>query len=420
MISEIGPVLSKDEQRAMVMRVCSSRHFAKSPRLREFLLHITERSLENRAAEINEIEIAREVFERGVNFTPQDDSVVRSAARQLRLKLKEYFDDEGRTEPWRVDVPKGSYVPVFVPQQTGSDPPPVAAPVQQSSKRLLWLLAGGNAILLALCSGLFWYFGLRRSALPADPPSLVSTFLEGADGTVPVVVSDFSLAAMRHLKQSDPSEFTLDEYARSDYTQLRSGPNDSRDTSRIFDLLRTHRITRSGDLSIVVGILRASGLNRRVVIRHARDVSARELRPASHIILGNPYSTPWVEPYEERLGYRWLRGRGYRDVRAADGQLAEYVSKGSSFDEWGSGFGRLACLPNLSGQGSVLLISGINMVTMEATGEAALSPESWVELRKRLGITASSRLPAFEAILRTEALDNAPQHAQVVAARRLP
>lgn len=49
-----------------------------------------------------------------------------------------------------------------------------------------------------------------------------------------------------------------------------------------------------------------------------------------------------------------------------------------------------AC-PNLSGQGSVLLISANNMVTMEATGEAALSLESRVEFRKRPGCRAATR-----------------------------
>ena len=40
---------------------------------------------------------------------------MRGAARQLRLKLKEYFDDEGRTESLVIDIPKGGYVPVSLP-----------------------------------------------------------------------------------------------------------------------------------------------------------------------------------------------------------------------------------------------------------------------------------------------------------------
>ena len=246
---------------------------------------------------------------------------------------------------------------------------------------------------------------------------MIGAFLAGTDGAVQVVVSDFSLAAMRHLTSTNPDEFGLDHYSRWDYSSLISGASKSPDLNEIFDLLRGHRITRSGDLSIAVGIVKTAGTNHKINIRHARDVSARELRSASHMILGNPYSTPWAEPYEEKLGFRWMQGKGYRDVNAKAGEQAEYLSTGSSFDERGSGYGRLACLPNLSGQGQVLLVSGINMVTMEATGEAALSPDTWSELRNRLALGKGVRMPAFEAILKTEALDNTPQHARVVKAR---
>jgi len=81
------------------------------------------------------------------------------------------------------------------------------------------------------------------------------------------------------------------------------------------------------------------------------------------------------------------------------------------------GYGRLAVLPNLSGHGQVLLLSGVNMVTMEAAGEAATDPAIWAELQSRLGISSSRPLPAFEALLKTEAVDNTPQHAQIVKAR---
>jgi hypothetical protein len=38
---------------------------------------------------------------------------VRVQARQLRFKLAEYFSGEGRSDPIRIELPKGSYVPIF-------------------------------------------------------------------------------------------------------------------------------------------------------------------------------------------------------------------------------------------------------------------------------------------------------------------
>ena len=42
-----------------------------------------------------------------------EDSSVRVHARQLRLKLHEYFDGVGRDETMIVEIPKGAYAPVF-------------------------------------------------------------------------------------------------------------------------------------------------------------------------------------------------------------------------------------------------------------------------------------------------------------------
>ena len=68
----------------LAQRVAASTLFKKSPRLRQFLLFVAERSVAGHAADISEYEIGWKVFERGPNYNPVDDSIVRSAARQLR------------------------------------------------------------------------------------------------------------------------------------------------------------------------------------------------------------------------------------------------------------------------------------------------------------------------------------------------
>lgn len=402
-----------DERQALVARICASRTFLRTVRLRELLLHITQLTLQGRAGELSETQIARHVFARGDDFVPVDDSVVRSSARQLRLKLKEYFDGEGRDETWRVEVPRGSYVPVFT---KGVHPPSSEAGLLQ--RRSNWLMASlaANVSLVAVTALLLWAkFSPNRST-----DSLVSAFLQGVSAHVPIVVSDFSLAGMRHLVMpANPGPLTLDHYVVWDYSPLTPGSEASGDARRAFELFRSHRLTRSGDLALTVRLLQATGIDPRMTVRHARDVSARELRSGSHILLGNPNTTPWAEPYEARLGFRWLRGRGYRDLLAKGGEPESYLMPDNSFNERGMGYGRLAVLPNLSGLGQVLLLSGINMVTMEAAGEAAVNPSLWSEIRGRLGIRESGPLPAFEVLLETEAVDNTPQHSRMVKARLL-
>ena len=51
------------------------------------------------------------VFDRGADFEPALDPIVRNDARRLRIKLLECRTADGV----RIDVPKGGYTPVFLP-----------------------------------------------------------------------------------------------------------------------------------------------------------------------------------------------------------------------------------------------------------------------------------------------------------------
>jgi hypothetical protein len=82
--------------------------------LRELLLYITHEALEGRPEELSELRIAIRVFGRPQSYNPADDNIVRVAARQLRSKLKEYFESEGRDESLVLDIPEGGYVLVFL------------------------------------------------------------------------------------------------------------------------------------------------------------------------------------------------------------------------------------------------------------------------------------------------------------------
>src|SRR5262249_44233050 len=54
-----------------------------------------------------------EVFERGADFAPKIDPIVRISAGKLRHKLLEYYEGPGAHDVVRISVPKGAYVPVF-------------------------------------------------------------------------------------------------------------------------------------------------------------------------------------------------------------------------------------------------------------------------------------------------------------------
>src|SRR5436305_5190864 len=111
-----------DERWQLVQRIVSSPPFQKSTRLRELLEHVTERAIHGHAHELTEQQIGSTLFHKPSGYSSLEDSSVRVHARQLRLKLHEYFDEEGRNEPLILSVPKGSYTPIFKPATKAATP----------------------------------------------------------------------------------------------------------------------------------------------------------------------------------------------------------------------------------------------------------------------------------------------------------
>ena len=95
-------------------RILRCEGFQSSPRKQKFLRHIVEQTLQGEAASLKGYAIGVDVFDRDTDFDPQLDSIVRSQARNLRRALDLYYLTEGQSDPVRIDVPKGKYVPTFV------------------------------------------------------------------------------------------------------------------------------------------------------------------------------------------------------------------------------------------------------------------------------------------------------------------
>ena len=101
------------EIRAEIERIVSSRAFAGSERLCRFLTWVVEETLRGEAENIKQYVIGREVFDRGTNFDPRIDSIVRTEAQRLRRKLSEYYESEGASDRILVSFEPGSYAPAF-------------------------------------------------------------------------------------------------------------------------------------------------------------------------------------------------------------------------------------------------------------------------------------------------------------------
>lgn len=118
--------LSCERRDALVRRqladILRSPEFAKAPRMRRFLQFVVEETLDGRASQLCEYNIGFSVFDRGEEFEPGLDPIVRNDARRLRQKLAEYYQRPrvANSVAILISIPKGSYVPSFVAPATCS------------------------------------------------------------------------------------------------------------------------------------------------------------------------------------------------------------------------------------------------------------------------------------------------------------
>jgi len=99
--------------RDQLCRVMESPLFIQSDRLGRFLRFTVETTLAGEAGSVKEYLIGTEVYERKPPYHPGEDSIVRSEARRLRRKLKEYYESDGKDDPVLIYYRPGSYVPIF-------------------------------------------------------------------------------------------------------------------------------------------------------------------------------------------------------------------------------------------------------------------------------------------------------------------
>ncbi len=112
------PALLQDSKEELE-RVLHHPPISRSLNLVRFLSFICNKYFDGEGEEIRERTVAVEALGRKEStFDSHDDPIVRVTARELRKKLSEYYENEGRDHPMMIVLPRGRYIPQFVSNQT--------------------------------------------------------------------------------------------------------------------------------------------------------------------------------------------------------------------------------------------------------------------------------------------------------------
>jgi len=95
--------------------------FRNADRQARFLRFVVDSALHSPESSIKEFDIGIAVYDRRSDYDPRMDPIVRVEAARLRARLREYYEVTP-PEHVRIEIPKGHYVPVFIPVAGDSAP----------------------------------------------------------------------------------------------------------------------------------------------------------------------------------------------------------------------------------------------------------------------------------------------------------
>lgn len=130
-------------------RLLGSRAFANSSRLSHFLRYTVEQTLAGQAESLKEYTIGTNAYGRRSDFDPSQDTIVRTEARRLRRKLKEYYEGEGQRDEVVIFFRSGSYVPVIHWRDAVEGSLPTDAAAGNLSSAELWMQGDGVWVAVA-------------------------------------------------------------------------------------------------------------------------------------------------------------------------------------------------------------------------------------------------------------------------------
>jgi len=162
-------------------RLAGSQSFRKAERCLCLLRHLTSQALEGRGSELKEYSLGVTVFGRPASYDPRIDPIVRLEARRLRLKLAEYYQQEGVNDPVVIDLPKGGYLPDFRFRRAEAETPP-EPPAASVPNRHLPIRLAAAALLVVVAAACWYAFRTRQPGVPARPSVAVLGFRDLSAG----------------------------------------------------------------------------------------------------------------------------------------------------------------------------------------------------------------------------------------------
>ena len=326
------PTTEQCEQQ--VRRILQSATFRNATTLQQLLQFLAAKTTTGSNDVLKEYTIGVEALGRRPDFDPKIDPIVRVQSHRLRLKLKEYYDAEGRHDPVLIQIPKGHYLPTFetlaapmshLDRGSTYEPEPAISVASISSgpkvesalletgsdrSRFHWPVLtriGMAVVAIALFAFGCWLGDRHARSLSGATTTPSSADSDSAKASDPVRVfwAGFLGNDSAPVIAYPDAVFLLDD--SNDLFRFRQGASDSRGAlvdphlARQFasnpslvamagQLYYENGYTGTGELesiAMLAGLLGRMGI--KPIVKSSRDITPDDLKQHNVILLGSPF-----------------------------------------------------------------------------------------------------------------------------------
>ena len=402
-------MLQADPRWELAKRVAASAGFQKAARLREFLKYVCACTILDRPDEATEQQIGIHVFGRQPAYSPNEDNVVRSQARLLRLRLEHFFAGEGEQEPIIITIPKGHYLPVFEPRcvAAAASDNAVETPARRGfSPRLATYALAGLAVAFAVTSlwlGAQLQASLRVNEVPSDGAfNVFWNQVFQPQKRTDIVASDHTYGM---LQEAAHRSIPLSAYMGADYGKIAQDIAEQSGLKRLFAEFGSSHLTGLYDVTNVAQMASLKQYrNALVSIRFARDANIRDLQSENVVLIGSRHTNPWVDRFGSALNFDFDFDYNDNDNfcvnrRPRAGEQAEYRPTHSGAER--VVYGGVALVPGPQHRGNILILLGTSLAGGETACEFITNEKLCSRFLEKLTTESKGRMPYFEVLLRT-------------------
>jgi len=431
-----------DPRAALTHRIVASSHLGGSPKLCEFFLYVVDCCLRDAPEDATEQQIGVNVFHRMPGYNSSDDSIVRSQARLLRLKLTAYFAAEGEHEPLVVEIPKGHYLPVFHPSEY---PQRLITPASEAIEPTILLPSNGHMDTLNAAAhtplatapsaaqihtpddsaGINTRFAMSRRALRRSISAVVALTLLAVGLLAGILLGrngpTIRPTAVDHLwkpflKSVDPALVIYSNpiFSGTPDEGLRLVQPDSPESQVAANRVLDETYTGTGE--VVAARVLSQLFDQRgsdFVLKRSRLVTWDEAKLRNLIFMGAPsqngalHDLPTTTDFTINVN---AQHSGYiANLHPRTGEPEAFIPSSANEE-----FALVAMIPGIDASRRIAVFAGLTTNGTQAAVEFAASPHGAATLLEKAGEADGSSKP-FEAVLHVSLSRGVPLRADLVA-----